>query len=122
MKGTDILNSKKIFLQTDDYGVYLEALDYLHEKYEDKNIELITICPSWKRGTITYKYEYDKIMLERQTTRNKEYIEYFKGKLETLKRNNLKPIFDIVQSSVSPLPTPSLPFTLLRIILRQQLV
>lgn len=29
----------------------------------------------------------------------KEYIEYFMGKLETLKRNNLKPIFDIVQSS-----------------------
>jgi hypothetical protein len=78
-------NSKKIFLQTDDYGVYLEALDYLHEKYEDKNIELITICPSWKRGTITYKYEYDKIMLERQTTRNKEYIEY-------LLKHNICPI------------------------------
>lgn len=29
----------------------------------------------------------------------KEYIEYFMGKLETLKRNNLNPIFDIVQSS-----------------------
>lgn len=29
----------------------------------------------------------------------KEYMEYFMGKIETLKRHNLKPTFDIVQSS-----------------------
>jgi hypothetical protein len=68
--------STKIFLQTDDYQVYLNIVKYVKEKYPEKSIDVITLCPSWKNGTICYINEYNDIKQNKAQTRNPEYIKY----------------------------------------------
>tara|TARA_B100001540_G_C15812121_1_gene645107 strand:+ start:2957 stop:3886 length:930 start_codon:yes stop_codon:yes gene_type:complete len=69
-------NTKKIFLQTDDYNCYEELKELIKEK--KLNIEVITICPESKRGGVTaYKNELNMIKNSLHKAKNKEYIKTF---------------------------------------------
>jgi hypothetical protein len=46
-------NTKTVFLQTDDYNLYLEMKEIINEKYND--IKLVCICPPWQRGVVHVK-------------------------------------------------------------------
>ena len=45
-------DTKKIFIQTDDYNAYLEVCELV----KDKNIEVITTCPKTKFGCFVFNY------------------------------------------------------------------
>jgi hypothetical protein len=45
-------DTKKIFVQTDDYNAYLEVCDLV----KDKNIEVFTTCPEDKLGCFVFNY------------------------------------------------------------------
>jgi hypothetical protein len=45
-------DTKKIFVQTDDYNAYLEVCDLV----KDKNIEVFTTCPKDKLGCFVFNY------------------------------------------------------------------
>ncbi len=68
-------NIDKIYIQTDDYQVYLDALAYVQKTYPEKNIQIFTLCPTWKQGTICYKAEYNFINSHATESRNHEYVE-----------------------------------------------
>jgi hypothetical protein len=47
-------NTKKVFVQTDDYNAYLEVCNLIKEK--DENIVVITTCPNDKLGCFVFNY------------------------------------------------------------------
>lgn len=51
------MNTKTIFLQTDDYNSYLEMKEIINEKYN--YIKLVCICPPWQRGVVHVKEYLD---------------------------------------------------------------
>lgn len=76
------------------------------EKENSQNELLLLFAKSWEslNSTIIEPYldkdfHYSSDWVFDELPCRKEYIEYFNGKLETLKRNDLKPNFNIVQSS-----------------------
>ena len=100
----------------DGFYPYIVKFDYqsllpfeenrILEKVNSQNELLLLFAQSWETLDASiiepyldkdFHYYSDWVFDELPCRR--EYIEYFKGKLETLKRHNLKPSFDIVQSS-----------------------
>lgn len=68
-------NIDTIFIQTDDYQVYLDALGYVDQVHKDKNVRLLTLCPPWKQGTICYKNEYNMIHSRQSEAINPHYVQ-----------------------------------------------
>lgn len=68
--------STKIYVQTDDYSVIDEIKSFLQKNHSEKNIQIFSLCPPWKRGTVCYKDEYSMISEKRNDSRNKDYAQY----------------------------------------------
>lgn len=77
-------NCKIIFVQTDDYNVFLEVEQYIKNKNMD--IRVLTLCNKNTKGIIThirYFEEIEKAVLENQ--HNKDYISKIKIDLDKTK-------------------------------------
>jgi hypothetical protein len=73
-------DTKKIFVQTDDYNAYLEVCDIV----KDKNIEVYTTCPEDKLGCFVFNYSP-----EVGSTLTKENDTYLKNLTKTLKKKSV---------------------------------
>jgi hypothetical protein len=69
-------DTKNIFIETDDYNVYLELSSIIKNKYNNKGIKLFTTCPTNKFGGVGFIRSLDFIKNNNDQLRNKKYCEF----------------------------------------------